>query len=70
MWKTFFILLLVKSMKVKLFDFEDEVDLEKAMNQFLDDLESDIVDIKYQICSFAQGEEQIYSFSAMIIYEK
>lgn len=55
-------------MKVKLFDFEDEVDLEKAMNEYLDNLEGEVVDIKYQINSFAQGEEQIYSFSAMIIY--
>ncbi len=55
-------------MKVKLFDFEDETDLEKAMNKFLDDLNGEIIDIKYQIASFAQGEEQIYSFSAMIIY--
>ncbi len=55
-------------MKVKLFDYEDEVDLEKDMNEFLDDLEGEVIDIKYQINSFAQGEEQIYSFSAMIIY--
>ena len=55
-------------MKVKLFDFEDETDLEKAMNKCLDDLNGEIIDIKYQIASFAQGEEQIYSFSAMIIY--
>ena len=55
-------------MKVKLFDFEDETDLEKAMNKFLDEMDGEVVDIQYQICSFAQGEEQIYSFSAMIIY--
>ncbi len=55
-------------MKVKLFDFEDEEDLEKAMNDFLKDLEGEVVDIQYQIDSFAQGEDQIYSYSAMIIY--
>ncbi len=55
-------------MKVKLFDFEDEIDLENEMNEFLDELEGEVIDIKYQINSFAQGEDQIYSFSAMIIY--
>ncbi len=55
-------------MKVKLFDFEDESDLEKSMNTFLNELEGEVIDIKYQIASFAQGEEQIYSYSAMIIY--
>ena len=55
-------------MKVKLFDFVDESDLEKSMNTFLNELEGEVIDIKYQIASFAQGEEQIYSYSAMIIY--
>lgn len=55
-------------MKVKIFDFEDEQDLQNAMNDFLQTLETDIMDIKYTVSCFAQGEEQIYCFSAMIIY--
>ena len=55
-------------MKVKIFDFEDEGDLEEAINNFLKELEGDVVEIKYQVSSFPSGEEQIYSFSAMIIY--
>ncbi len=55
-------------MKVKLFDFEDEKDLEDAMNHFLSELEGDVIDIKYSISSFPTGEEQIYCFSSMIIY--
>ncbi len=55
-------------MKVKIFDYEDESDLEKAINNYLADLEGEVVEIKYQVSSFAQGEEQIYCFSAMIIY--
>ena len=39
-------------MKVKLFDFEDETDLEKKMNDFLKELDGEVVDIKYQIASF------------------
>lgn len=54
-------------MKVKVFDFEDEKDLEKAINDFLNE-EVEIIDIKYQVSTFSYGEEQIYCFSAMIIY--
>ena len=55
-------------MKVKIFDFEDEGDLEDAINNFLKELEGDVVEIKHQVSSFPSGEEQIYCFSAMIIY--
>jgi len=54
-------------MKVKLFDFEDEKDLESAINNFLDE-DMDLIDIKYQVSSSIYSEEQIYCFSAMIIY--
>lgn len=54
-------------MKVKIFDFEDEKDLEDAVNDFLDD-DMDLIDIKYQVSSSVYSEEQIYCFSAMIIY--
>lgn len=56
-------------MKVKIFDFEDEKDLEKAINDFLDD-SMDILDIKYQVSTGIFSEEQIYCFSAMIVYYK
>ena len=55
-------------MKVKIFDFEDEKDLEKEINSFLSEEEVEIIDIKYQVSTFSYGEEQIYCFSAMIIY--
>ena len=57
-------------MKVKIFDYEDESDLQKAMNEFLGDLDGEVVDIKYAVSSFPSGEEQIYCFSAMIVYYK
>lgn len=53
-------------MKVKLFDCEHESDLENQINDFIDDKE--IVDIKYQVSIAVSGEEQLYCFSAMIIY--
>ena len=55
-------------MKVKLFDESHELDLEDSINDFLADNDIEVIDIKYQISSFSFGEEQIYCFSAMIIY--
>ena len=54
-------------MKVKVFDEECEKDLENNINEFLLN-DVDIIDIKYQIAIGIIGEEQIYCFSAMIIY--
>lgn len=54
--------------KVKIFDFEHEEDLQIAINNFLEN-EIVVMDIKYQTSHFFDGREQIYSFSAMIIYE-
>ena len=55
-------------MKVKLFDESHELDLEKSINKFLSEKEIDLVDIKYQVSITTSGEDQIYCFSAMIIY--
>lgn len=56
-------------MKVKVFDEMHEKDLENSVNNFLSDLNFDnIIDIKYQVSTSMFGEEQIYCFSAMIIY--
>lgn len=55
-------------MKVKIFDFEDEKDLEEEINIFLDDLEGEVIEIKYQVSSCVYSEEQIFCFSAMIVY--
>jgi hypothetical protein len=55
-------------MKVKAFDESHEKDLEKSINDFLTNNDIDIVDIKYQVAIGIVGEEQIYCFSALIIY--
>ena len=57
-------------MKVKIFDEAHEKDLELAINAFLDDFEGEIIDIKYQVSVSVFSEEQIYCFSAMIVYTK
>lgn len=58
--------------QVKLFDEEHEKDLEAEMNRFLQKLdETKIIDIKYNIAAFKEedeNDEQIYCFSAMVIY--
>ena len=56
-------------MKVKIFDYEDEVDLEEDVNSFIDDSTIEVVDIKYQVSVGVFGDEQIFCFSAMIIYK-
>lgn len=55
-------------MKVRIFDEEDEKDLENDINEFLDSLEGEVVDIKYQISVGIFSEEQVFCFSAMIVY--
>lgn len=58
--------------QVKVFDQENEKDLEFEMNRFLKKLdENKLVDIKYNLAAIhdeEEEEEQIYCFSAMIIY--
>lgn len=57
--------------QVKLFDREHEKDLEKEMNRFLKGIdERKLVDIKYNVAALPEEdeEEQIYCFTAMIIY--
>ena len=54
-------------MKVKIFDEEDEKDLEEDINNFLEN-DINLIDIKYQVSIGIYAEEQIYCFSAMILY--
>ena len=56
-------------MKVKIFDEEDETDLEEDINDFLSET-IDIIDIKYQVAVSIFSEEQVFCFSAMILYKE
>ena len=57
-------------MKVILFDESHEKDLEEDINSFLESTENiEVIDIKYQVAISMFSEEQIYCFSAMIIYK-
>jgi hypothetical protein len=56
--------------QVKVFDQEHEKDLEAEMNRFLRKIdETKLIDIKYNVAAMPEDEdEQIYCFSAMVIY--
>jgi hypothetical protein len=56
--------------KVAIFDEEHEKDLEQEVNEFLSTLsEKQFIDIQYRISTACdQKGEQIYCFSAMILY--
>ena len=53
-------------MKVKIFDENHEKDLEEKINDFIE--EKEIIDIKYQVAIAVSGEDQIYCYSAIIMY--
>ncbi len=55
-------------MKVKIFDESHEADLESDINSFLQEHDN-IIDIKYQVSVSIFSEEQVYCFSAMIVYK-
>ncbi len=56
-------------MKVKVFDETHEKDLENSVNDFLSSIGDNLIDIKYQVAITMFSEEQIYCFSAMILYK-
>ena len=55
------------NMKVKIFDESHELDLEEAINCFIS-TGVEIIDIKFQTAIQIVGEDQIYCFSALIMY--
>jgi hypothetical protein len=55
-------------MKVKVFDEGHEKDLEASINDFLM-TGINVVDIKFSVSTSVFSEEQVYCFSALIMYE-
>lgn len=55
-------------MKVKIIDEEHEKDLENSINKFIKENSIDIIDIKLSTACSLYGEEQIYCFTALIMY--
>lgn len=50
-------------------DESHEKDLEKNINNFIMSNNYDIIDIQFRTAVSIFGEEQIYCFSAMILYK-
>lgn len=57
-------------LKVKVIDEMHEKDLENSINYFLNNTNYDIIDIQFRTAISVFGEDQIYCFSAMIIYKE
>ena len=57
-------------MKIKIFDESHEKDLEDDINDFIKENNIEIIDIKYSVSCSTYSEEQIYCFSALIMYQE
>ena len=55
-------------MKVKVFDESHEKDLENDINNFIKENNVEIFDIKFSVSVSMFSEEQIYCFSALVMY--
>ena len=56
-------------MKVKVFDESHEEDLENDINKFLEEKEIEVIDIKFSVSTSIFSEEQVYCFSALVMYK-
>lgn len=57
----------MNNMKVKVIDTEHEKDLEDEINSFIFGIE--VIDIKFSTSVCVSGEDQIFCFSALIMYK-
>lgn len=57
-------------MKVKIIDESHEKDLERSVNEFLESTLNKIIEIQFRTAVSIFGEEQVYCFSAMIVYQE
>lgn len=55
-------------MKVKIIEKTHELDLEDAMNEFIDKEKPNIQNMFYQVALTSHNGELEYSFSCMIVY--
>jgi len=57
-------------MKIKIFDESHEKDLEESINNYIKEKEiKDIIDIKFSVAASLYADEQIYCFSALLMYK-
>ena len=63
-------MLVIEMIKIKVFDEGHEADLEEAINKWLALLNGDVIDIKFNSSVTSVSGEQIYCFSALVIYHE
>ena len=56
-------------MKVKTFDDSHEKDLEESINNFIKEKQVEVLDIKFAVSTAMYAYEQIYCFSALLMYK-
>ena len=56
-------------MKIKIFDEAHEKDLEDDISKFIEEKKPTIIDIKFSVACSIYAEEQIYCFTALIMYK-
>ena len=56
-------------MFVKIFDENHEEDLEDAVNDFINNDGIKVIDIKFRVAIMYDNKDQIYCYTAMIIYD-
>lgn len=62
------IYMVINMLQVKVFDEEHEDDLSDAINDFMNHENIKVCDIKFSTATCMGEEEQIYCFSALLIY--
>lgn len=59
-------------LKIKIFDESHEKDLEQELNNFIEQItkeDKEVIDIKYQVSCAASGNDEIFCFSALVMYD-
>ena len=56
-------------LRVKVFDENHERDLENSINSFLSTIDYKIIDVKFNVSCSMFAQEQLFCFSAMVIYD-
>lgn len=60
-------------LKIKVFDCEDERDLANELNNFIENIskqDKEVIDIKYSTSIAINDDEQIYCYSALVMYDE
>lgn len=60
-------------LKIKVFDCEDEKDLERCLNSFIEEIskqDKEVIDIKFSTSISINDDEQIYCFSSLVMYDE